>query len=95
MIERDRQALADILMVLDRALGFLITDLQTLESTDYLEDALIQDCRDCHPSIPWQGIAGMRDLLIHAYDHGDLEEVWQAYQQFQWLRQQIALLLET
>lgn len=27
-------------------------------------------------------MAGMRDLLIHAYDRVDLEELWEAYRQF-------------
>lgn len=39
---RDREALSDILGVLDRALGFPIANLQTLEETDYLQDALIR-----------------------------------------------------
>lgn len=38
---RDREALSDILGVLDPVLGFPITNLQTLEETDYLHDALI------------------------------------------------------
>ena len=31
-----------------------------------------------HPDIPWQKMAGMRDILIHAYDAVDLNEVWNA-----------------
>ena len=38
-------------------------------------------------------MAGMRDLLIHAYDRVDLDEVWEAYRQFAWLRHQITALL--
>lgn len=34
-------------------------------------------------------MAGMRDLLIHAYDRVDLEAVWEAYRQFPWLRKEI------
>ena len=109
MGDRDRQALEDILTVLDRALRFPIPDFETLEATDFLQDALIrclevigeatkrldQPCRDRNPSLPWRGMAGMRDLLIHAYDRVDLEEVWEAYRQFPWLRAAIAAILES
>jgi uncharacterized protein with HEPN domain len=30
-----------------------------------------------HPQIPWTKMAGMRDVLIHAYDIVDLDQVWQ------------------
>lgn len=42
------------------------------EATKRLSDTF----RNEHPSIPWRKIAGMRDILIHAYDHVDLAEVW-------------------
>lgn len=40
-------------------------------------------------------MAGMRDLLIHAYDRVDLEEVWQAYQQFPAIRKRMLEILNT
>lgn len=29
-----------------------------------------------HPAIPWRQMSGMRDILVHAYDHVDIDEVW-------------------
>jgi uncharacterized protein with HEPN domain len=34
--------------------------------------------REAHPEIEWGRFAGMRDVLIHAYDKVDVEEVWKA-----------------
>jgi len=103
----DREALKDIVGVVDRALGFPITDFDALEQTDYLQDALIRclevmgeavkrlspDLREQHSDLPWRGMAGMRDLLIHAYDRVDLEEVWQAYRQFPIIRRRVVEIL--
>ena len=108
MEQRDRQALEDILCVLDRALEFPIPDAQTLEDTTYLQDAVIRclevlgeatkrlsrEIRIAHTQVPWRAMAGMRDVLIHAYDQIDLEEVWMAYQLFPKIRSQVAEILE-
>lgn len=107
MDSRDQQALRDILAMIDRSLGFPIKDFETLESTDYLQDALLRclevigeatkrlssSCRDDYPEVPWRGMAGLRDVLIHAYDQVDLQEVWQAYCQLPSLQQAIVKIL--
>lgn len=37
---------------------------------------LSSEFREQHPDIRWKPMAGMRDVLIHAYDTVDLDEVW-------------------
>ncbi len=39
---------------------------------------LSREFRAGHSEVPWREVAGMRDILIHAYDHVDLDEVWAA-----------------
>jgi len=42
------------------------------EATKHVPDNL----RQKYPSVPWQDMAGMRDVLIHAYFGVDIETVW-------------------
>lgn len=42
------------------------------EATKQLSSAF----REQHPNIPWQAIAGMRDVLIHAYKKVKVDMVW-------------------
>ena len=37
---------------------------------------LPREFKDKYPSIPWKGIAGMRNFLIHEYFEIDLDLVW-------------------
>lgn len=37
---------------------------------------LSHEFRNSHTEIPWKRMAGMRDVLIHAYQRVDVEEVW-------------------
>lgn len=107
MDARDRQALVDIRGVLDRALGYPIDNEETFLAKTYLQDAVIRcleilgeatkrlspEFRRLQPHLPWRAMAGMRDVLIHAYDQVDLEEVWMAYQRFAEIRRQVDAIL--
>jgi uncharacterized protein with HEPN domain len=37
---------------------------------------LPMELREAHPSIPWQDIAGLRDILIHEYEGVDYAIIW-------------------
>jgi uncharacterized protein with HEPN domain len=38
------------------------------------------DVRSLHPEVPWQRIAGLRDILIHHYFEIDIDIVWDIVQ---------------
>lgn len=38
--------------------------------------ALTGEFREAHPQIPWKGMAGLRDILVHDYGSIDVDEVW-------------------
>ncbi len=52
--------------------------LRQLEILGEATKRLSAEFRASHPGIPWKEMAGLRDILIHAYDAVDLEEVWKA-----------------
>ena len=37
---------------------------------------LSEEFRAKHPQVPWRGMAGLRDRLIHGYEEVDLFRVW-------------------
>lgn len=52
--------------------------IRQIEIIGEVTKRLSENFKSKHPEIPWKKIAGMRDILIHAYDHIDIDEVWNA-----------------
>ena len=50
--------------------------VRALEIVGEATKRLPESLRQKYPDIPWRGMAGMRDRIIHAYDTVDLEIVW-------------------
>jgi uncharacterized protein with HEPN domain len=89
-MSRDDASLLDIARAAELSLKFIggmdEVAFQTDEKTQYavLHQILIigeatkrisNEFREAHPAIPWKLMAGMRDIVIHAYDSVDLSEV--------------------
>ena len=55
------------------------TQLAVIRCLEVMGEAvkrLSEDVQKAYPDIPWSKIAGMRDILIHAYGSVNLDEVW-------------------
>ena len=50
--------------------------VRALEIIGEAAKRLPEDLRQRYPDIPWKGMAGMRDRIIHGYDDVDLQIVW-------------------
>ena len=55
--------------------------IRQLEIIGEATKRLSNEFRETHADIPWRQMAGMRDVLIHAYDHVDIDQVWNVVQQ--------------
>jgi uncharacterized protein with HEPN domain len=51
--------------------------VRALEIIGEAAKRLPDDLRQRYPDIPWKGMAGMRDRIIHGYDNVDFQIVWE------------------
>lgn len=94
-MSRDNASLLDIVqagqLILQFAQGLsrdqLASDLRTQSAILYqiaimgeATKRLSRQFREQHPEVPWDDIAGMRDIVAHQYDRIDLDIVWQVIQ---------------
>ncbi len=89
---RDEAYLLDILIAARKVLQYTEgVDEQAFQDSDVLQDAVMRqvqiigeaaralspEIRDEHPEVPWQGIVGMRNKLVHHYFRIDVPLVWE------------------
>jgi uncharacterized protein with HEPN domain len=63
----------------DELAGDEVVGFATLRALEVLGEAakrVPRSFRSEHPEVPWRGIAGTRDKLIHAYELVDWDVVW-------------------
>ncbi len=88
---RDESSLIDILHAARLVKSFVEgADREAFENDIMCQSAVIhqltiigeatkrisKEYRNSHPKVPWRRMAGMRDVLIHAYERVELKEVW-------------------
>jgi uncharacterized protein with HEPN domain len=85
-----RVYLAQILERIERILQYTAGGKEAFFADLLIQDAVIRNFevigeaakripetyREKHPSIPWQGLAAFRDVLIHQYAGVSIAEVW-------------------
>lgn len=91
MLNPDHAYLADILIAARKVRKFVSgVSRMEFEEDEMRESAVVRqltiigeaaknvspEFRGAHPEIPWRKMAGLRDVLVHAYRRVDLAEVW-------------------
>ena len=75
-------------------LKFVLTQISNLEIIGEAVKRLPGNLRNKYPDIEWKKIAGLRDILIHAYFGIDVEIVWDIVQnKLPEFKEQINLIL--
>ena len=55
--------------------------LKTIEIVGEAASRISTETTKAHPDIPWSGIGGMRNRLVHGYFNINLERVWETARQ--------------
>lgn len=50
--------------------------IRALEIISEASKRIPEDLRESTPNIPWKGMSGMRDRIIHGYDNIDYQIIW-------------------
>ncbi|NMG09052.1 DUF86 domain-containing protein [Brasilonema sp. UFV-L1] len=91
----DRLYLSNIKECIERIESYTCDGKEVFLQTLMIQDAVIRnfeiigeatkrlstDLREAYPNVPWQQIAGFRDVLIHDYLKVNLNRVWGVIEQ--------------
>jgi uncharacterized protein with HEPN domain len=106
-VTRDAVYLRHVLDAVDKVANYTAVGRERFLEESMRHDAVIRqleiigeavkgispELRARNPEIPWQRLAGLRDVLIHRYARVDLDTVWEATGQIAALREAIGAIL--
>ena len=91
MIDKDRIVLQKIVDYANDALEYIqdssfdafMSDKKTISACAFvvgqigeLASNISEDTRQTHENVPWRNIRGMRNKIVHDYEHVDLAVLW-------------------